>query len=246
MGQLSKSEVGHSETDGEIRKMGRLAVVGTLMLLFSVPTLANPDEPIYKMKVVVPPKDRVTIRWAFVVDTSSSIVEMGLFGGILKAYNTATQRPSDHLCFCMYAFNDRGCHTYKGWEDASVEAFDGSIAWLYDKKNQGTMSHGTAAIVAALKQKQKELTVIIISDGGFTEGGEKVKKAIKDTQAWREKVGLGAALICTIGIENHLCYPQYPKPSNETCQGWLSDIGKTGGGGYFYIYKREEKTEKEK
>lgn len=223
--------------------MKRLAVVVASILLAST-SIANPDEPIYKMKMVVKPKERFTNRWAFVVDTSHSIVEKGLFGGILTAYRTATQMPTDQLKFCMYAFNNRGCYKYRKWEDASVEAFDGSVRWLYNPKNQGTMSYGSGAIEAALHQKYDKLTVIIITDGGFTEGGEPIKKVIDKAQDWRKKAGYGPAIICTIGIENHNCWPTYPKPYDVVCQRWLEDIGKKGDGGYFYVFKPTEKKEK--
>jgi hypothetical protein len=150
----------------------------------------------------------------------------------------------DELKFCMYAFNDSGCHTYKPWEDWSVDGFDEAAKWLYKPAQQGTMSYGAKAIVDALLQPHKELSVIIITDGGFTEGGDEVKKRIKETQKWRVEKGYGKALICTIGIENMLCRPAYPKPTNKICQGWLQDIGKKGNGGYFYVYKRRKKLPK--
>jgi hypothetical protein len=221
-------------------------VVGFLAILLvsSISPAGAADEPVYQWKTVIKQKARLSTRWAFVVDTSDSIAGQGLFGGIIQAYRMTVQSPQDELRFCMYAFNNEGCHTYRKWEQASPDAFNDAVKWLYKKENQGTMSFGVRAIGEALTQPQKGLTVIIITDGGFTEGGEEVKKRIEEVQKWRVLKGYGRAVICTIGIENMLCRPYYPKPSNKTCQGWLKDIGKKGEGGYYYVYKREEKAHK--
>ncbi len=226
--------------------MDKAVVVLLACLSVFIATPATADEPVYQWKEVVPKKARMSTRWAFVVDTSSSVAQTGLFGGIIQAYKTTTQYPLDELQFCMYAFNDANCHKYKGWEDASVDAFSDAVSWLYQKKNQGTMSYGSRAIRAALEQPFRGLTVVIITDGGFTEGGAKIKKVINSTQKWRVTKGYGEALICTVGIENMLCWPTYPKPANSVCQGWLAHIGKKGNGGYYYVYKRRRKKAKGK
>lgn len=220
------------------------AFVVFLVLFLSCTITATADEPIYLWKEVIPQKDRITTRWAFVVDSSHSVAQTGLFGGIIEAYRITTAQPQDQLKFCMYAFNNSNCHTYRPWEEASVNAFDDAIRWLYKRANQGTMSYGALAIEAALKQPHKKLSVIIITDGGFTEGGAAIKKVIKRTQKWRVEKGYGKALICTIGIENMLCRPAYPKPTNTICQGWLKEIGSKGNGGYYYVYKRKRKLSK--
>ena len=212
-------------------------------------------QPTYLMSMKAKPKVRLTTRWAFVFDTSQSINIFGLHGGVLKAFVTATSRPVDQFRFCMYAFNDKGCWTYRKWSSLPArlgrngkvtKRWRAIVNWLYHPKNTGTMSFGGGAINAALHQKVKKLTVIIISDGGFTEGGKKIKAVIKAAQAWRVKSGYGKAVITTIGIENMACRPLYPKPTNKTCQGWMSSIGKTGHGGYFYIYKKRPKKKKSK
>jgi len=219
------------------------------------PEPKKPPKPTYLMSMPEAPQARLTTKWAFVVDTSHSITNFGLFNGILKAFVEATARPTDQLKFCLYAFNNQGCFTYRKWDlmPARVDQrgkvtkeWKQIVDWLY--ANTGTMSFGGGAINAALRQKTKDLTVIVVSDGGFTEGGDAIKGIIKAAQEWRVKQGYGEAIITTIGIENMACVPNYPKPTNATCQGWMRDIGKTGYGGYFYVYEKpkEEKKKKKK
>lgn len=187
-------------------------------------------------------KERFTKNWAFVIDSSHST--WALAAKVMKAFNTATGFPSDQLRFCAYVFNDPGWTSkhYRDWVDASPEEFDKTQRWIRNTRGVGSIA--TPALVRALQQPVKELTVLIISDGGFTDGGGKggqgigvVKAIIEAGQKWRERQGYERALIVSIGIENALCWPYYPKLSNTDCQKGMRDIGVDGLGGYFYIHK---------
>jgi hypothetical protein len=110
------------------------------------------------------------------------------------------------------------------------------------------MSYAAGALNAALRQKVKKLTVIIISDGGFTECGYKpavatlkpINNVIASAQKWRIDKGYGEAIITTIGIENLVGWPSYPKPSDKMCQGWMRSIGTNGHGGYFFVHEKKK------
>ncbi len=223
-----------------------VAVVVFISLFFSIAT-ATPDRPVYKMATkVLPEPGAISTRWAFVIDTSQSIVRFNLFGGILSGFTKSTVYPTDQFKFCMYAFNNQNCWSYRKWNYLpAYKDVDGKvtkkwrklIGWIYG--NTGTMSYGSGAINDALHQKVTKLTIVIISDGGFTEGGTMVMKIIKDAQEWRVAEGYGRAVITTIGIENMACRPIYPKPNNAICQKWMRDIGVTGLGGYRYVYRNK-------
>jgi len=194
-------------------------------------------------------KERFTKNWAFVVDSSHSTWSVA--AKVLKGFNTATGFPTDELRFCAYVFNDPGWTSkhYRDWVDASPEEFDKTQKWIRNTRGVGSVV--TPALVRALQQPVKELTVLIISDGGFSDGGGKggqgigvVKVIIEAGQKWRVKNGYGRAMIVALGIENTLCWPLYPKLSNWECQAGMEDIGVTGKGGYFYVHKIRQQAKK--
>jgi hypothetical protein len=184
-------------------------------------------------------------HWAFVVDTSHSIfgditgVRQNRFGKIVHAISKFSG--SDYNKFCAVAFNDMCILSYVPyfkWRVGTPENLVAMEEWLNKPDNQGTMSYAGSAISRALKQRVKELTIFIISDGGFTEGPDVINKIIAKGQADRIAKGFGEAVICTIGIENHTP-PGYPKPSDDICQSWMRNIGTFGKGGYFYVRLRK-------
>jgi hypothetical protein len=209
------------------------------------------DIPSHKMEMVVAPAARFTGRWAIIVDASSSIwwkPQRGAFSRLQSAFRTATSAVGvDELYFCVYKFNDAGQEKYLKWRQGSVDAFKKAAAWI--SKNPGTFSHGKKSISYSLRQKVNNLTIIIITDGGFTsacygKGFGEVESAIVKGQKWRVDKGFGEAIICTIGVENK-DYWAGGKPSDEDCQGFLKKIGTKYYGGYFLV-KKAKKTKKTK
>lgn len=189
----------------------------------------------YRITLVSEPAQRLTTNWAFVVDNSHSTWNIG--ARILKGFQAALQYPTDHLRFCSYVFHDRGVHKYRNWVWASEQEFVATERWI--TQNHGVLSYAGGAIRDALHQEVAELTIIVISDGGFSEEGPAIKRIIAEGQQWRIDNGFGRAIICCVGIENMLgpnSRPRpYPKPANETCQQWMRDIGEEGQGGYIYV-----------
>lgn len=198
----------------------------------------------YIFKEVIKPSEPFSTDWAFVIDNSSSIwwkPERGVIEKILTAFDASTEHPGDELHFCTYAFHDKYRTVYRKWAPASLDAFSNTKKWL--AKNRGTHSHGKKAIGLALHQKKAKLSVIIITDGGFTSAGYgkgfgSVRKEIEAGQAWRVANGYSEAIICTVGIENK-DYIAGGKPTDEDCQAFLLEIGKKYGGGYFLVSKSE-------
>ena len=212
--------------------------------------------------IIESPKSRFTKDWVIIVDTSDSMQSVS--AKALRAFRTATSSPTDEFKFCAYVFNDFGMEKRSEWFEASIESFDAIEKWILNKKNAGVHSHGRVAIKKALQTQREELTIIIISDGGFTSsskghGFHSMRSTIDECQQYRANNGLGRAIIATIGIENRhysaLCpaccnHPgaehNYALPdmwrtnkgyklSNEKCQSFLREIGTKHNGGYFLV-----------
>ena len=195
------------------------------MIAFSPPAPISADDEFtdLNLKVVVEPKNRLTSKWAFVIDTSSSIWKV--FSKTRKAFVEITSYPTDELEFSIYAFNHQNHEKYRDWAWASENEFNKADKWVNDPKNRGVLSFGARAIQWAIKgfapitdkygiirgvsqnSIRAQLTVIIITDGGFTENRRTndmadIRDAIESAQQWRVNRGYPRALIATIGIEN--------------------------------------------
>jgi hypothetical protein len=192
------------------------------------------------VEMVVAPKQKLTKHWAFVVDNSHST--RGVFDKVRGAFIEATSVPFDEMEFCMIAFNNRGMERFRDWTWASDEEFAASMVWLAEDKI-GVLSYGARAITMALEQERDELTIVLITDGGFTEacydrGFGAIEKAIVDGQRARAEKGLGPALICCLGISNP-GYTTGGKPSDEVCQEFLRRTGLLYEGGYFVVRSKK-------
>ena len=159
------------------------------------------------------------------------------------AFKTATAYPSDELIFCAYLFGDENHHKYKKWQTGNPNTFKDMINWL--RKGAGTFSYGDKSIGLALREKVKKLTIILITDGGFTsacydKGFSAIENTIRNAQIWRNKNGYGEAIIVTIGLENKHYYAG-GKPKDEDCQNFLKKIGTKYGGGYWLVYVEHPK-----
>ena len=208
-----------------------------VMLLLSSICFAQagkkPDN--YHMTVIKHPKTQLTKNWAFVIDTSHSM-NQDRVEKAQKAFQEATRCPSDELNFCMFTFNDKGVDRFRKWREASPQAFKKAHNWARKKWQRGVLSYAGNALRKALQLRKTELTLIIISDGGFTEGYEKIDCIIRRGQAWREANGYERAIISCIGIQN-LYYRTGGKEADSVNQKWLHDIGVANQGGYSYVHR---------
>lgn len=244
-----------------------------LLLLFISPVVAQdrskskPIEVVAELKVNPEPYS-VSHNVIFLVDASSSInrnkYAVAKFNAAWKIITN--EIVSDHIYFRTYVFHDKGMFNRTKWAEGSPRDLKKSYKWI--KNNTGIYSWGLEALVAALRDKnpldknpasQKRLTIVLITDGGFTEASDKdengrtgsfkvLDRAIATTQASREKDGLEPATIVAIGLENKaadITYGTSVKRPDKECQAWLAKIGKKYKGGYFFVKVKNEVLPKE-
>jgi len=175
-----------------------------------IPSYAKPGD--ITISMVTPPRVRFSTRWTFVVDGSSSLwtknlqAKCKLLEKSNAAFKYATSFPTDELKFNVYLFaggawNEK--HAHRSWAPANPLEFRKTRIWMTKNmgaRKLGLYSHGAKSIELALKQKIKGLSIIIISDGGFTSacngaGYGKINKIIIEGQRWRILNGLGKAVI---------------------------------------------------
>lgn len=188
----------------------------------------------HQMFEVVRGGERLTTKWCFVIDSSHST--WNIAGRVMSAMDAALSYPTDQLRFSVFTFNNRGVHRFRDWTDASANEF--GLARDFVRDNKGVSSWVGGAMHDALHQPLTELTIVLISDGGFTEPFSEVISVIRDGQRWREDNNLSRAIICSIGLENMLCRngnPPYPKDENSVCQDRMRQIGVDNHGGYYYV-----------
>jgi hypothetical protein len=227
--------------------MRRGAYTGVLALLSSLVVFAQeaPRElwrnDTHRMLEIVPSRQRLTTKWCFVIDSSHST--WNIAGRVMGAMDAALEHPTDQLRFSVFTFNNRGVHKFRDWVDASADEFKAAHDFVRD--NRGVSSWVGGAMHDALHQRVNNLTIVLISDGGFTEPFPEVRGVIRDGQKWREDNSLGRSIICSIGLENMLCRgsrPPYPKDSNRVCQDRMREIGDDNAGGFFYVQPTESTT----
>lgn len=187
---------------------------------------------------IVEPATPLTSHWCFVVDNSHSM--RGVFPRARAAFIEALRAPSDELEFAIVAFNNQGMDRFRDWEWLDGDNFAAASAWIEENPHRGVLSYGLTAIGTAIRQERDELTVILITDGGFTEvskaGGSwaVITNEVVAAQQWRANRGFKPAQIASMGIHN----PNYRggnKPQDAECQAFLRGLGETYGGGYWLV-----------
>jgi hypothetical protein len=218
--------------------MKKALALAILLLCLSMPASPQGDIAFTEVSAAT---IRLTNRWTFVIDTSSSL--KNVFFRVNTAFMEATKYPEDELKFKVITFNNE--HNVEvltvevvpgvfrtTWQDASPQAFLGAAKWI--AAHGGVRSFGAKAIKLAYEQSTPNLTIILITDGGFSEGFDEIRAAIRQGKEWRSSRGLSEPVLVTIGIEN----PNYSagnKPSDEVCQAFLKEIGEQCGGGYYLV-----------
>lgn len=167
-------------------------------------TVERTDDPVVTI-IDRPAKGAIKKNWVFIIDTSDSME--GVFHKALKGWRYVTQAPTDDWSFCAYVFNNAGHDKHTKWLVSSPENFARVEKWVEQPRQRGVNSNGRLSIEKALRLMKSELSIILITDGGFTtacdnRGFSKIRKTIIDGQAWRRANKLGQATITTIGISN--------------------------------------------
>lgn len=244
-----------------------------------------------EIKIEVPVMPRpysISHNVAFVVDASSTMTRSAEMSKKWQmAWDTIVNLlSSDDLYVRTYIFHDLNDNKRTKWQDfggpLGFKKFKDTKKWILE--NKGIRSWGLVSLRQALKDKNpldknnstnKRLTVILLTDGGFSEaaGPEKQSKkmyakaeklarsgqwgmtgsfkifdkVIAECQKWRKKKGLDPATIVSIGIQNDdPSWGTSVKRPDKECQKWLKKIGKKYNGGYVYVKRKEKKKKKAK
>lgn len=203
----------------------------------------------------------------FVIDASSSINSSDEVSAKFElAWNQIVSYLGfDSLYFCVYVFNDEDSLYRRDWQEVNgldaENEFKRARDWV--RKCTGIFSYGKKALSLAIKEKNKfakndymkrSLTIILITDGGFTEAARygmseeckslgrspfwPIENAIKESQKWRKRHGLFPATIVSIGLENKEVWSLSVKRSDKECQNFLRKLGKLYHGGYYLVREK--------
>lgn len=237
----------------------------SLILLIIVPGLATPKETKTKEVIVVQQKERFRKRVLFIYDCSGSMSRSDLNKAFVT-FAMIAQQPIDSMEIAIIAFDDYLARwpgipepkapkpIPKGWAGMpSLVAFQKAQKWL----NSLDMGGGTDVLPAlqlAFKEKRNEISIVIISDGGFTDiipdGFKKDPKSkesnrvqyfrhfIKTLQKTRVKAKLDKIHINCYGIG------KIPRTSNA--HALMKAIAEEGRGSYVKMetVKKEKKKAK--
>jgi len=209
--------------------------------------------------VEIVPTKFVSTNIVFVIDGSSTIRNSkGLKGKFYRAWSNISQKlASDEWYFSAYLFGDKGKERHYGWRAAggpkkSREELAKAYKWIAGNKQ--VRSFGNDAMSMAIKSQNplnknammaRTLTVILITDGGFTEatgptGYNPTYKAIANAQGWRETNELFEATILTIGLENEIYWSYGVKRPDVECQEFLKVLGTKYNGGYYLVRDKKK------
>lgn len=207
-------------------------IVSTLLMVASL----KAQERQIEMELISNPSGPLTKNWQFVVDTSPST--RFVFPKLREAFIRLIRQPADEFNFSVITFNLQNMEATKPWVRSSAEEFQAADQFVLT--HYGAASYGIKALEMALRQNKDELTVILITDGGFTEvcrNGHNfsiIDDAIDRSQQWRVDNGLAMAIITTIGLEN----PSYHignMPPEKMRQDYLKGLGEKYHGGYAIV-----------
>jgi len=208
--------------------------------------------------VEVVPTKFVSNNIVFVIDGSSTIRQSkGLKGKFYRAWQGITNRlVADEWYFSAHLFGDKGREKVYPWTAAGGKKSVQELAKLYrwTSKSKNVRSFGNKALSAAIKSRNplnknkmmsRTLTVILITDGGFTEavgptGYERSYEVAIKAQRWRKANDLFEATILTIGLENKIYWSSHVKRPDAECQAFLKTLGTKYNGGYYLVRDKKK------
>lgn len=203
------------------------AALGALLALqaVAVASAAPPEQVV----TVVAPQARPTKRMLFVVDASQSMTRS--FSAALAAVRKVSSQPVDELNIGVIVFADFEEHlrwVYRGKRWAKLpdaKAVKAATAWL-QRACVGTSTFVIPPLKDALADKASKLTIVLVSDGLFSESDPQVLKAIEKAQRKRVKAKLPRALIITYGVGR-------AGSAALNSQSTMAKIGRAGRGGFY-------------
>lgn len=188
---------------------------------------------ICELAVIVPAKERVTANIVFVVDVSCSM-NGDKFTQACNAFVEIAAQPIDEMNIAVIAFSDKAIHLDWAPAEDVVEHWTGLPSKdAIDKASDFLLSLGangdtlvTPALIAALKQEKKKLSVVLVSDGEYhRETTASILDAIAACQQWRRESAFGEAVLAIYGVG----------AESEA----LGIIAKANTGGYFTEASRD-------
>lgn len=203
----------------------------------SVPPENRPPDEIVE---VAPGNRRMSTKIAFVVDTSGSMDNNGRVQMGITFARDLLGRPGDELLVQLFAFKENsarwpgvppdpneqrfGPPPPEGWtEFPSIPALESAQRWLTAQGARGG-TNPVAAMTEALSLEQRDLTVVLITDGDFGSHVAEFLTVVEALQQARIKKGLGRAVIFVIGTG--------PEAARES---HLLTVGRVNGGGMHVI-----------
>lgn len=170
-----------------------------------------PDEVV----AIIPGTARMTTRLTFVIDTSSSMSNSRRVSQAIVFARDTLGLPGDDLLVTMYAFKEAfkkwpglapdpsevrfGPLPPKGWtEFPGVPQQQAAQEWLSNEGASGG-TNPNDAMVAAITQDMKDLTVVLITDGQFYRYNATFVATIEAAQQARLKKGYRRATIFIVG-----------------------------------------------
>ena len=179
-----------------------------------------------ELSPVVRASSRFSKHVLFVCDVSASMYGRP-FDSALSAFKMVASQPVDDMQVSVIAFSD----TITRWAPSKktkwaklpskthVKAAD---KWLR-RQGPGGGTNVVPAMELALKETTGPLTIVLVTDGIFSEDDDDVVKAITKGQAARKKAKKSQAVISVLGI--------------GTKRAILERIAKDGKGGYYRTAK---------
>ena len=155
--------------------------------------------PLLTLVTVHAPTAQHTRNVAMVLDVSGSM--QGDLPRAWWAWRQITEQPTDDSNLAVWCFNGRVTRYPVDWIALpDAEALGKATAWVESHQAEGD-TLVIPALRAALKQRRKDLTVVVVTDGHFHgERREQIQAAVAQLQAWREAKGLGRAVIACVGV----------------------------------------------
>ena len=151
---------------------------------------------------VIPGKNRPSKNMLFIVDKSGSMTGDRTGKALQQFVNIAAQ-PTDDGSMCLYQFAKFPVKWAHGWKKVPSQDAITDAQKSLNTSPVGPYAGYTRiipALVAALREPKKKMSVIIISDGEFEEEPEDIITALLKWQKWRVTHGYGKALIGCVGV----------------------------------------------
>jgi len=198
-----------------------------------------------ELKEIVKTQNPLSKRIFFIIDVSGSMSEQGKIKKALQFVRCIWQAPFDEFEIAIVVFNDKTTRWEgipsskddpkpipKGWAKMpSKEAVDAAQKFLDQYPGSGG-TYPMASLEMVLTEERSDLSVVLVTDGDYSESTSAVLKKITELQEAREKKGLGKAVISVFGVG------EAEKEEN------LKIIGKDWLGG-FYVEKPKKEEKKQ-